>query len=174
MRRMSPTYRAIVAMSENRVIGRDGLIPWRLPEDYRWFKRRTMGGTLVMGRKTYDGIGKTLPGRETVVVSRTGQIKGVTMCRELIELPRLLAGLPEPYWVAGGAELYHQLLNECRYLYLTRVKRTVEGDTFFPPFEDRFRLAAVIHENAEFRVERWDHPRLTDGVTPPVEAWLGA
>ena len=148
-------FHAIAAMSENRVIGNHGKIPWHLPEDFRWFKHKTMGGTLVMGRKTFESIGKPLPGRKTVVLSRSSQaISGVIPCRDIATLQ---ADLPadSPTWICGGAEIYAQLLPHCSVLYLTRVKRRVEGDAFFPAFEESYTLNQIIHETAEFQIERW-------------------
>src|SRR5271155_5700800 len=98
------TFQAIAAMSENRVIGDRGKIPWRLPDDFRWFKHKTMGGTLIMGRKTFDSIGKSLPGRETVVLSRSTAAPGVTTC-DLASLDETLRRLPKPWWVCGGEEI---------------------------------------------------------------------
>jgi dihydrofolate reductase len=168
-----PIFHAIAAMSENRVIGNQGKIPWRLREDFRWFKHKTLGGTLVMGRKTFEGIGKPLPGRETVVLSRTSMAFGANTCHDLFSLDKTLSTLPQPYWICGGAEIYRQLLGKCGLLYLTRVKRTVPGDAFFPPFEDKFELDQTIHENAQFRVERWINKfkKLPDPSKLPPEPW---
>jgi dihydrofolate reductase len=166
-----PIFHAIAAMSENRVIGNWGKIPWHIPEDFRWFKHKTMGGTLIMGRKTFESIGKPLPGRKTIVLSRTPMALGIDSIRDLFELDKALASLPEPYWVSGGADIYRQLIDRCRLLYLTRVKTTVEGDTFFPPFEDHFELDQMIHENAQFRVERWINKKFPLDAQPPKEAW---
>jgi dihydrofolate reductase len=150
-----PIFHAIAAMSENRVIGNHGKLPWHLPEEYAWFKHKTMGGTLVMGRKTFESIGKPLPGRETVVLSRSTAPAGVTTCPDIVSLEKTLSTLPQPYWICGGVEIYRQLLKNCDLLYLTRVKRVIDGDAFFPPFEDKFELDQVIHDNAQFCVERW-------------------
>jgi dihydrofolate reductase len=158
---------AIAAMSENRAIGNHGKIPWHLPEDFGWFKHKTLGGTLIMGRKTFESIGKPLPGRETVVLSRSSKALGVTICPDIDSLETALATLPQPYWICGGVEIYRQLLKNCDLLYLTRVKRVVEGDAFFPPFEDKFELDQVIHENEQFCVERWR--RLFHHEMAPVE-----
>jgi dihydrofolate reductase len=147
-----PVFHAIAAMSENRVIGDRGKIPWQLKDDFRWFKHKTMGGTLLMGRKTFASIGKPLPGRKTIVLTR-GRLENpeVQVCSDAAGLPEI-SGLG---WVCGGAEIYRELLPKCERLYLTRVKREVPGDAFFPAFEDRFRLDQVIHDEAQFRVERW-------------------
>jgi dihydrofolate reductase len=164
-------FHAIAAMSENRVIGNQSKIPWHLPEDFRWFKHKTMGGTLIMGRKTFESIGKPLPGRETLVLSRTKMVFGAETCHDLSKLDEMLSTRPKPYWICGGVEIYRQFLRSCDLLYLTQVKSVVSGDAFFPPFEDKFELDQVIHENAQFRVERWR--RLFHHEMPPIEpeAW---
>jgi dihydrofolate reductase len=162
-----PTFHAIAAMSENRAIGHQGKIPWHLPEDFQWFKHKTMGGTLIMGRKTFASIGKPLPGRETVVLSRTATVPGVITCHDLTSLEEKLRTLPKPYWVCGGVDIYRQLLRYSDLLYLTQVKRVVPADAFFPPFEDKFELDQVIHDNDQFRVERWR--RLFHHEQTPIE-----
>ena len=166
-----PTFLAIAAMSENRAIGNLGKIPWHLPEEYDWFKHKTMGGTLVMGRKTFKSIGKPLPGRETVVLSHSSKTLGVTTCHDMALLDSTLSTLPQPYWICGGVEIYRQLLRKCDVLYLTRVKRIVPGDAFFPPFEDKFELDQTIHENDDFRVERWRQLFLPDKKPREPEEW---
>jgi len=144
--------KAIAAMSLDRVIGRGNRIPWHLPEDFRWFKQTTMGGTLIMGRRTFESIGKPLPGRTTVVLSRTGfahpQVK---TAGSLADLPSL--ALPEPRFVCGGAEIYRQTLPLCSDLYLTLVKLEIpDGDAFLPPFETDFALVETIRETPEFDI----------------------
>ena len=149
-----PFY-AIAAMSENRVIGNQGKIPWHLPEDFRWFKHKTMGGTLIMGRKTFESIGKPLPGRKTVVLSRTSRAFPGTTSYDNVEFFFQDEGASANAWVCGGAEIYQQFLPTCSGLYLTRVKRVVEGDAFFPAFEESYTLDQIIHETSDFQVERW-------------------
>jgi len=159
-----PIFHAIAAMSENRVIGNQGKIPWHIPEDFRWFKHKTMGGTLIMGRKTFESIGKPLPGRKTVILSRSHTLlPGTERYPDMETLNAAEASAPQ-LWVCGGSEIYAQFLPHCSLLYLTRVKRDVVGDTFFPPFEDVFALHQVIHKTPEFQVECWfntrqSHPR---------------
>ncbi len=150
-------FKAIAAMSENRVIGDGNRIPWHLPEDFQWFKRTTMGHALVMGRKTFESIGRPLPGRQTLVLSR-GAIThpGVTAIRSLIEALEA-AGNREAF-LCGGAEVYAQALPFCSDLYLTHVKRVVDGDAFFPPYEDRFDPVATVAETAEFRIVHYRNP----------------
>ncbi len=145
---------AVAAMSENRVIGRDGKIPWHLPEDFKWFKRLTIGGVILMGRKTYESIGaKPLPQRMNVVLSRTANFPEVTVVRSLEELDT--SALDCEIFVIGGAEIYRQLLPLCTDLYLTVVKREVEGDTLFPEFEDRFIKIAVVLDDPDFEVRHY-------------------
>jgi dihydrofolate reductase len=167
-----PTFHAIAAMSENRVIGAHGKIPWHLSEDFRWFKHRTMGGTLIMGRKTYESIGRPLPGRETVVLSRTTVgFEMARSCRSMFDLDKALAKLPPPYWVCGGADIYAQLLPKSAVLYLTRVKGAFPGDAFLPAFENIFHLDQLIHETEEFRIERWFNRKLPHPADYPQERW---
>jgi dihydrofolate reductase len=162
-----PIFYAIAAMSQNRAIGYQGKLPWNFPEEYAWFKQKTMGGTLIMGRKTFESIGKPLPGRETVVLTRSSKALKVTTCPDVASLDQTLSALPKPYWICGGVEIYRQLLKNCDLLYLTQVKRVVPGDAFFPPFEDKFELDQTIHENELFRVERWK--RLFHPERAPIE-----
>ena len=147
---MSP-FKAIAAMSENRVIGQGKKIPWHIPEDFKWFKETTMGHVLVMGRRTFESIGKALPGRETMVLTR-GEFShpDVTVIGSLNEVTPKLEG--RTAFIAGGAQIYEQALPRCSDLFLTLVKREVEGDVFFPVFEDHFEEVAVLREEAEFRI----------------------
>lgn len=145
------SFTAIAAMSENRVIGRGSQIPWHLPEDFKWFKQTTLGHVLVMGRKTFESIGRPLPGRETIVLTRSGfSHPGVTTAATLEEVETKVAG--RQAFIAGGAEIYRLALPVCSDLYLTLVKRTVDGDVFFPPFEDQFELAAELRDTPEFKI----------------------
>jgi len=143
---------AVAAMATNRVIGADGKIPWHLPEDLRWFKELTMGGTLLMGRVTYDSIGRPLPGRKTIILSRQDglQVPGVEVIRDLSQLRG--AETRGEVFVVGGAEVYRVTLPFCRDLYLTEVRRDVEGDRRMPVFEDLFRFSAVLRETPEMRI----------------------
>jgi len=135
-------------MSLNRVIGRGNQIPWHLPEDFKWFKRTTTGHVIVMGRKTFESIGKPLPNRETIVLSRTGfSYPGVKTVRSLAEIDS-----DKEIFICGGAQIYAEALPLCSDLYLTLVKREVEGDTFFPAFEASFELAEVIADNPDFKI----------------------
>jgi len=155
---MPPVCHAIAAMAENRAIGKDGALPWRLPEDFKWFQRATWGGVLVMGRKTFESIGKPLPGRETIVLSRSAP--DIPEVRVIAD-PAELEALPDDrtVWIAGGAEIYRRLLPRCQNLYLSRVRREVDGDAFLPPFEDDFAFETVLEEHDGFAVEKWTRRR---------------
>ncbi len=123
----------IVALSENGVIGRGGRLPWQLSADLRRFKLLTMGHTLVMGRKTFESIGRPLPGRTSIVVTRQADYHppGVVVAGSLDEAPRLAAGAAELFYIGGG-EIYRQVLPQVERIYMTRVHAQIAGDTVFP------------------------------------------
>jgi dihydrofolate reductase len=144
-------FKAIAAMSLNRVIGAGNKIPWHLPEDFKWFKQLTTGNIIVMGRKTFESIGRPLPNRETVVLSRSQfSFPGVRTISDLSELD--LSNDSREVFICGGAQIYQQALPLCSDLYLTLVKREVAGDAFFPLFEDQFTLAEEIRDTPEFKI----------------------
>jgi dihydrofolate reductase len=151
---MSKPFKAIAAMSLNRVIGAGNKIPWHLPEDFKWFKKMTTGQVIVMGRKTYESIGKPLPNRTTIVLSRSQlDSPGVRIVEDLKQLDALESEFGgREIFICGGARVYEQALPLCSDLYLTLVKRNVEGDTFFPEFEDRFALKEEILDEPEFKI----------------------
>jgi dihydrofolate reductase len=147
-------FKAIAAMSLNRVIGAGGKIPWHLAEDFKWFKKMTTGQVVVMGRRTFESIGKALPNRITVVLTRSAQsIPGAMVIPGLEGLdPAQPAFAGRELFICGGAQLYQAALPLCSDLYLTLVKRNAAGDTYFPPFEDRFELAEEIRDEPEFKI----------------------
>jgi dihydrofolate reductase len=147
-------FKAIAAMSENRVIGCGNKIPWHLPEDFKWFKQMTTGNVIVMGRKTFESIGRPLPNRETVVLSRGGFTHPSVRVVAALDAADFAAD-PREVFICGGAQIYEQTLPLCSDLYLTRVKRAVEGDAFFPPFEHLFERAAIVSDKPDFRIEHW-------------------
>src|SRR5690349_2441456 len=145
------SFKAIAAMSLNRVIGAGNNIPWHLPEDFKWFKKMTTGHVVVMGRKTFESIGKPLPNRDTIVLSKSGfSHPGVQTARTLSELN---VDAARDVFICGGAQIYEQALPLCSDLFLTRVKRVVEGDAFFPPFENMFERVSIISDTADFTIE---------------------
>jgi dihydrofolate reductase len=123
-------------MAKNRVIGANGAIPWHLPEELKRFKVLTTGHHLIMGRKTWESIGRLLPGRETVIVTRQPgyQVPGATIAHSLDDAIAACGGDREIFLI-GGAELYAQALRRAGRLYLTTVDADVEGDTFMPEFD---------------------------------------
>lgn len=146
----------LVALSENGVIGREGEIPWRLPDEQRSLKRTTMGHTLLMGRKTYESIGKPLPGRTTIVVSRNPDYKPHP---EVIVVEDLESGIAiaiergeSELFVFGGESVYAEALPRADRLYLTRVHVTLEGDARFPAFDlDEWKLIGEEHHPEDAR-----------------------
>ena len=145
---------AIVAMAENRVIGRDGKLPWSLKGELAYFRRTTMGHVVVMGRRTHESIGFALPGRENVVISRTMEpTEGVRVVRSPEEVTE--PGDGRQVYVIGGAEIYVALLPRCDEVLLTAVLREVEGDTFLPVFEEDFEFAGTIEVGEGWEVRRF-------------------
>jgi len=141
-------------MSLNRVIGAGNRIPWHLPEDFKWFKKMTTGQVIVMGRKTFESIGKPLPNRTTIVLTRSPEpIPGVRMLSDLSQLDAADPALGgREIYICGGAQVYKQALPLCSDLYLTLVQRVVEGDILFPAFEDQFELVEEVLERPEFKI----------------------
>ena len=136
----------IVAASENGAIGRDGDMPWRLSSDLKRFKELTMGHTIIMGRKTFDSIGRLLPGRTTVIVTRNPdyQFEGALIAHSLPQAFELTGDDRQPF-IVGGAQLYALALPLVTDIYLTRVLATIEdADTFLPEVDwDQFTQAST-------------------------------
>ena len=126
----------VVAVARNGVIGRDNALPWRLPADLAHFKKVTMGHPVVMGRRTYESIGKPLPGRKNIVVSRNRgfQAPGCTVVASLDEAWSAAGDAPEVS-VIGGTSLFEETLPAADVIHLTEVEANVEGDAYFPPFD---------------------------------------
>lgn len=141
----------IAAVADNGVIGADNDIPWRLPSDLKHFKALTLGHTLVMGRRTYASIGKPLPGRRTIVVTRT-PIEGVETVESLEEALRI-AG--RPVFLAGGAGIYREGMAVADTIFLTCVHATPSGDTHFPPIDES--AFALVSETPGDQGTRDDH-----------------
>jgi dihydrofolate reductase len=129
-------FSIIVAMARNRTIGVNNTLPWRCPEDLKYFKALTMGHHMIMGRKTFDSIGKPLPGRTTVVVTRNAdlEIAGCVIAHSLNEAFAACTG-DEEIFIVGGAELYRQAVSVADTLYITEIQQDVEGDAHFPEFD---------------------------------------
>lgn len=132
---------SIVAQSSNRVIGRNNCLPWYLPEDLRYFKRITQGKPIVMGRKTFESIGKPLPGRTNIVLTqdKTYQQSGVKIVHSLQEALDLaeqqsIIDDSDEVLIIGGAEIYRLAMSKVERIYLTQVHANIDGDAFFPQF----------------------------------------
>ena len=140
---MKVRWHAIAAMASNRVIGRGGVMPWHLPDDLKFFKQTTLGCPVVMGRKTWESLGRPLPGRRNIVLSRgLGDVAGAEVVDSVEALDGL--GLEGDVFVIGGAEIYRLLLERCGSVYLTVLAGPAEGDAFMPPFEEAFPVVEVI------------------------------
>lgn len=126
----------IVAMDENGLIGRDNGLPWRLPNDLKHFKQTTMGKPLIMGRKSFESIGRPLPGRRNIVLTRDPDwsAEGVEVAADINDAIAL-AGDVDEVMIIGGAQVYAQVLEHADRIYLTRVHERFDGDTHFPPVD---------------------------------------
>ena len=128
----------VAAVAANGVIGRGNGLPWHLAGDLKWFKGLTLGHHMIMGRRTFDSVGKPLPNRTTVVVTRDASWAapaGVLVARTIDEALRMSVQDDEPF-ICGGAEIYRQTLHLADRMYITQVHAEPEGDTYFPEFDD--------------------------------------
>jgi dihydrofolate reductase len=150
----------MAALSTSNVIGRNNDVPWRLSTDLKRLKAMTMGHHVIMGRKTYESVGKPLPGRTNVVITRQEGYapEGVTVVHSLEDAVRVAAQAGESEaFILGGAEIYAQAMHRADRMYLTRVHAEVEGDTWFPEFDDvsEWRLTDAEHFDAD---DKNEHP----------------
>lgn len=150
----------IVAMDKNRLIGRNGRLPWRLPDDMKWFREQTMGKPVIMGRKTFESIPdrfRPLPGRHNIVLTRQRDYKaeGVTVFHT-IKAALAAAGSVDEIVVIGGADLYGQLLPQTKRLYLTLIDAEFTGDAYFPTID--WTAWHEIYRQEHPLDDRHDHP----------------
>lgn len=133
----------IAAISKNNQIGLHGKMPWHLPEDLSYFKSITTGHPIVMGRKTYESIGKPLPNRTNIVLTTNPHFsaEGIIVSHHISDIVHLYKTSEEPIFVIGGGEIYRAFLPYAASLYLTLIHEIVEGDTSFPPYQEDFYLA---------------------------------
>lgn len=152
----SHPYKAIVAVAQDGVIGRGGDLPWRLPGDLKWFKKITLGHTILMGRKTWDSLPNALPGRQNWVLSRSAKTQvGMSVFRSMEEVKHTLQPT-DTLFVIGGGEVYSMALSLCHELFISEVKQKVpDGDAFFPHFKDEFSPEEVLDDNPDFLLRRW-------------------
>ena len=147
-----PTISIIVAMAKDRVIGKDNEMPWHLPADLQYFRKMTSGKPIIMGRKTYESIGRPLPKRHNIIISRNSEYK-VEGCDVVSSLDAALevAGDVEEIFIIGGGFLYEQTIDAADKLYLTFIDLEIEGDTFFPEYEylNIKKIASEAHQKDE-------------------------
>jgi dihydrofolate reductase len=153
----------IAAMAGNRVIGSDNKIPWRLPSDLARFKRLTMGHHLIMGRKTYESIGRPLPGRTTIVVTRGPFSAPNVLTAPSLEAAFAVAGKDDLPFICGGGEIYRQSIERADILYLTTIEKDIIGDVTFPEFDiSQWSLQSSEHgreADLDWRFETWERRR---------------
>lgn len=128
----------IVAMDENRVIGKDNQMPWHLPSELQYFKKVTMGHPIIMGRKTFDSIGRVLPGRENIIVTRNKEYTqpGCTVLHDINSIKEYANNHDTEVFVIGGAEIFKEILPVADRLYVTKIHESFDGDTFFPAINE--------------------------------------
>jgi dihydrofolate reductase len=145
----------IVAMTQDRVIGHAGTLPWHLPDDLAFFKRTTSGHPIVMGRKTFDSIGRPLPKRKNIVLTRDSSWShpGVLVIHEVSELAALTQN-DDIVYVIGGAEIYQAFLPQTQELLITHVHASHQGDTHFPEYAMHFPVTETVLEHEMFTVKR--------------------
>lgn len=140
----------VVAMDLGRVIGKDNEMPWYIPEELQYFKEKTMGKAMIMGRKTFESIGRPLKGRLNIVVTRNAdyQKDGVTVVHDMESAVKLAQDYADEVMVIGGAEIFDMAMkNHADRLYITVIEKNYEGDTFFPAFEDSYTLTSKSEVN---------------------------
>lgn len=145
----------IVAMTPERVIGKDGGLPWHIPADLKFFKKHTTGHPILMGRKTFDSIGKPLPKRENIVLTTDpawhhDRVKTIHHPRDLKDHPLS----DQQIFVIGGAQVYECLMPSMSDLVITHIKKSYEGDTYFPEYETQFPKSELIWEQEDFTIRR--------------------
>lgn len=136
---MTLTYTGVVAMAADRAIGLNNTMPWRLSDDLKLFKRLTMGHPILMGRKTWESLGRPLPGRQNIVLTRSAnyQAEGALVIHDLAELNNIELVHPE-VMVIGGAQIYELMLPLMQGIYVSEVAGEWEADTWFPEFKNQF------------------------------------
>ncbi len=137
----------IAAMANNRVIGKDNKMPWHLPADLKFFKKMTMKKPVIMGRKTFESIGRPLPGRQNIVITRSSEFsaQGITVVHDT-QSALAAAGEVEEVVIIGGGNIYQQFLPQADELYLTFIDLDTDGDAFFPDYADVANWSQVWQE----------------------------
>ncbi|MCP1123601.1 dihydrofolate reductase [Bacillus sp. 3103sda1] len=141
----------LVAMDKNRLIGKENQLPWHLPADLAYFKKVTMGHPIIMGRKTFESIGRPLPGRTNIILTRNKnyEMEGCEVIHSIDDVQKLDEQMNEEIFVIGGAEIFKEVLPFADRLYITKIEEVFEGDTFFP----------------EINYDEWKEISVEQGVT---------
>jgi len=146
---------AIVAMTSDRVIGANGDLPWHLPDDLKFFKKQTLGHPIVMGRKTYESIGRPLPKRQNIILTHNPAYHADGA--ETIHHPKELREfqlIDQQVFIIGGAEIYKFFMPILDDIYITHINKEYSGDTYFPEYEDHFQKSELIWEQENFTIRR--------------------
>ena len=148
-------FTAVAAMSSNGVIGNKGQLPWHLSDDLKFFKKLTFGSPVIMGRKTYESIGRPLPGRKNIVISSNANIyDDIEIHQSIEELIDVYKDSTESLFIIGGAQIYSALLNWTKEVYLTYIYKEYSGDTYFPQIDNDFKLDGIEFKTDEFEVRK--------------------
>lgn len=153
----------IVAITKNRVIGNEGKIPWRIKGEQKRFRELTTGNVIIMGRKSYEEIGKPLPNRDTVLISRTLKVEEAN-CHTVSSLKEALEYVKDTdkqVYIAGGAQVYEEALPYADVVYLTVIDMEIEGDRFFPEFENDFEMVEEERIEGEIPYTYYTYKRKT-------------
>lgn len=136
----------IAALSQNNQIGINNKMPWHIPEDLEYFKRITMGHTIVMGRKTYESIGRALPNRNNIILTHDDSLTlpGVSILHSIEEVLNLADQEEKELFIIGGGEIYKLFIPYANKLYITQIDTCIEGDTIFPEYKHLFKPISVI------------------------------
>ncbi len=155
---MTTSLSIICAMDQNRLIGKNNALPWHLPADLAFFKQTTMGKPILMGRKTYESIGRPLPGRQNIIISRDTnyQAEGCDCCTD-IDTALALAADHAEIMLIGGASLYQQTLERAQQLYLTHIHASFEGDAWFPEVNQNDWLITWQEDHTADEKNRFDY-----------------
>ncbi|WP_265855868.1 dihydrofolate reductase [Pedobacter sandarakinus] len=148
----TPSLSIAVAVGENFAIGKNNQLLWHMPADLKFFKKTTTGHTVVMGRKTFDSVGRPLPNRRNIVITRAASLKieGAEVVNSLDEALEITKNEEKPVFIVGGAEIYRQALPLVNTLYLTTIHHTFDADTFFPEIDrTEWQVMSVEHHKAD-------------------------
>ena len=148
----------IAAMDKNRVIGKDGKLPWHLPKDMKYFRDKTKGKPVIMGRKTYESIGRPLPERTNIIISRDKdyKVEGCIVVHSIDEALKT-AGNVEEVMVIGGSQIYKEFLPKANKLYLTLIEADFDGDTYFPEYKIEEWKETVYEEHERDAENQYDY-----------------